>query len=174
MKPLFTLAALALCLTLAACASLTKDECLSGNWEEIGFRDGTNGQTSARFQSHVKACEKVSVTPNQSLWEKGRTRGLPAYCVPEKAYREGRNGNELRAVCPASQMPALQAANSKGLDYYQINEDIREAENTVSEVEFKLVGADDPLVRAALVSELSSLRARISLLQLRRTRYDSL
>jgi hypothetical protein len=29
MKPLFTLAALALCLTLAACASLTKDECLS-------------------------------------------------------------------------------------------------------------------------------------------------
>ena len=39
------LAALALVGSLSGCASLSKSECLNANWEDIGIRDGANGQS---------------------------------------------------------------------------------------------------------------------------------
>jgi len=63
------LIAIALLFGLAACASVSREECLAGNWEEIGFRDGTNGQFSSYIQQHVKACQKVEVTPDPVAWE---------------------------------------------------------------------------------------------------------
>lgn len=161
--------AFALTLALAGCATLSKEECLNGNWEEIGFRDGTNGKASSFIQSHAKACEKAGVRPVQSLWEKGRQRGLPAYCVPSKAYSEGRSGRSLNAVCPAAQLPALRAANASGLEYYEYTSEMNEIQYRLNEIDRQLVAEKNPTLRAALVQEGRSLRDRSSLLQLRRS-----
>lgn len=168
------LIAIGFTLALTGCATLSKEECLSGNWEEIGFRDGTNGKTSAFLQSHAKACEKTGVRPVQSLWEQGRQRGLPAYCVPSKAYSEGRSGRSLSAVCPAAELPALQAANNKGLEYREYTSEISEIQYRVNEIGRMLIAEQDAGKRAALVHENRSLSNRISLLELRRSLVGSL
>lgn len=171
MRLLFAFAAL---LSLTACASISKDECLAGNWEEIGFGDGTNGQFSSYIQKHAKACQKVQVTPDPVAWEKGRQRGLPAYCVPQKAYEVGRTGWDVRDVCPADKMPALRAANAKGKRYYELTQDIDEARGIISENEQRLISEENADMRAALVGQSRSLNLEIRLLELQRRQFDSL
>ena len=46
-RSLINLLAAAALLATSGCASLSKDECLSANWEDIGIRDGANGQPAA-------------------------------------------------------------------------------------------------------------------------------
>lgn len=168
------LIAFALLLTLASCASISKDECIAGNWEEIGFRDGTNGQFSSYIQSHAKACERVDVRPDPVAWERGRQRGLPAYCVPQKAYDIGRNGRSVNEVCPAKDMPRLVRANKKGKNYYDATQEIRSVRSQISENEQRLVTEENQSVRASLVREQRSLNREIRLLELRRARFDRL
>ena len=165
---------LLLSFTVSGCATLSKEECLTGNWEEIGFRDGTNGRTSDYLQSHAKACEKSDVRPVQSLWEKGRQRGLPAYCVPAKAYSEGKKGNELRPVCPATQTRSLRAANEKGLEYRAYNEEITQAQYRIDEIERSLIAEESSEKRALLVQERRALSRNIRLLELQRSFVSSL
>ena len=168
------LIAIALLFGLAACASVSREECLAGNWEEIGFRDGTNGQFSSYIQQHVKACQKVEVTPDPVAWERGRQRGLPAYCVPQKAYQVGRSGWSIREVCPAAQMPALRAANEKGKRYHEIEDEIRQIRTQIDQSQRLLIAEENPAVRAALVREQRSLNREINLLQLRQRPFASL
>ena len=65
-------AALALCATLGGCASLSKDECLNADWQDIGVRDGANGQPEEYLIQHSTACAKVGVTPDRTRWLAGR------------------------------------------------------------------------------------------------------
>lgn len=171
MRPLVSAALL---LALASCASLSKEECLNGNWDEIGFRDGTNGRTSAYIQEHAKACAESGVVPNQSVWEQGRLRGLPAYCVPSKAYSEGRAGRSLRAVCPAEQIPALRAANKKGLEYRRYDRDLRAAEARLDEINRHMIFEQNADVRFSLFREAHTLRQNIRLLEQQRRRFETL
>lgn len=160
---------ISLLLSLSACATIGKEECLNGNWEEIGFRDGTNGRTSDYLQKHAKACSKTGVSPVQSLWEKGRQRGLPAYCVPAEAFSEGKKGNKLRPVCPAPQMSALQAANKNGLEFHELTDDIEQVQYRIDEIDRRVVAEDSSEARAFLLQESRTLSQRIRLLELKRS-----
>jgi len=31
------------------CASISEDECLSGNWSDIGYKDGVNGKSRRKI-----------------------------------------------------------------------------------------------------------------------------
>lgn len=102
MRKFGTAAAIAVAALLAgSCATLNEDQCLAGDWEGIGYVDGANGWTPARFGDHVKACAKYDVTPDQSLYLAGRTRGLPVYCTLDRGFQVGREGQTYQGVCPA-------------------------------------------------------------------------
>lgn len=89
-------------LFLTSCASLTKEECLSSDWQVIGQRDGEQGYDPQRqFRRHIKACEKVNVIPNHELWDQGYRQGLINYCTPIKGLRVGQQGKTYANVCPA-------------------------------------------------------------------------
>src|SRR5262245_19017165 len=83
------LASAAVLVALTGCASLSKDECLSANWEDIGVRDGANGQPEEYLIQHSTACAKVNVAPDRGAWLHGRERGLERYCVPQRMYNIG-------------------------------------------------------------------------------------
>lgn len=167
---------IALCalLALTGCVSLSEEECIGGNWDEIGFRDGTNGETSAHIQKHVKACEKSGIRPNQSVWEKGRQRGLPVYCTPTKAYSVGKQGYQMNAVCPASQAASLQAAHSTGREYFQYTREINNVRTEIRNNENRIAREQDPTLRSLLLQENRTLAQSIRLLELRRSTYGSL
>lgn len=153
---------------VASCATLTEEECLQGNWREIGQRDGQAGRTASFIAEHAKACEKAGVVPNQSLWEQGRQAGLPAYCTPSKVYGEGRSGRGLSPVCPSAQLPALQLANDRGRAWYRLTNEMSSLNSEISELQSRIVKEDDRDRRARYLAEIRSLESRIRLLELRR------
>ena len=158
---------------LSACATLSKQECMIGDWQAIGYNDGVAGYAADRLASHTKACSKASITPDYQLWERGRQLGLKQYCTVTSAYNIGRRGQKLNNVCPITLANSLQVANQKGLDYYsldsQLDKDKRLLETT--ELEFKKLKNGEMLdfetekeARARLLSlpiELRDIESRI-------------
>ena len=162
----------ALFLGLAACASLSEDECRAGKWYDIGFEDGTNGRKAGFLQEHAEACAEYAIKPNASEWQRGREAGLPLYCKRERAYREGSRGKVLSNVCPASMTASLERANRRGLRFHAIEQEIREVESDIRSINAELSGmsADDPN-RSILLSELSFLRLDLLSLRSERARF---
>jgi hypothetical protein len=110
-----TFATLALLCALAGCASLSKSECMNANWEDIGTRDGANGQPEEYLIRHSTACAKVGVAPDRGAWLHGREKGLERFCVPRRAYQIGESGGGFEAgICRNFDQGRLQDAYDKG------------------------------------------------------------
>lgn len=119
------LAALALVGSLSGCASLSKSECLSADWEDIGVRDGANGQPEEYLIQHAKACGKVNVVPDRGAWQHGRERGLERYCVPRRAYQNGEYGSGFNLEqCMSYDQQRLDDAWRKGNDVHRLSNDL--------------------------------------------------
>jgi hypothetical protein len=109
------LAAVALLGSLAGCASLSKSECLNANWEDIGVRDGANGQPEEYLIQHSTACAKVNVVPDRGAWLHGRERGLERFCQPHRMYGIGEYGGSFDAgICRNFDQERLVDAYEKG------------------------------------------------------------
>lgn len=44
-----------------SCATLKKEECLTVNWYNIGYEDGTKGYKTSRIKKHRESCSKYGV-----------------------------------------------------------------------------------------------------------------
>lgn len=84
---------------LAACATLSPEQCRVVDWREQGFADGRNGAPAGRLNAHGEACAKAGILPNASAWLAGREEGLTLYCVAEVGYREGLAERPYANVC---------------------------------------------------------------------------
>ncbi|MDN6276457.1 DUF2799 domain-containing protein [Psychrobacter sp.] len=152
---------------LSGCATLSKQECLIGDWETIGYNDGVSGYQSDRLASHAKACAKASVAPDYSAWERGRQQGLKQYCTTNNSYNLGKSGRDINNVCPASMASALERANQRGLDYYELESQIDEDNRLIDKYqdEFDKLESGDMLgfdsekeARARLLSLADEIR----------------
>lgn len=63
-------------LLFAGCASLSRTQCLEGDWYEIGLSDGKSGVESEQFNVYVDTCAKYDVVPDFAKYSEGRTKGL--------------------------------------------------------------------------------------------------
>ncbi|MEO9826713.1 MAG: DUF2799 domain-containing protein [Paracoccaceae bacterium] len=159
-------------LVLAACATLSEDQCRAGDWGAIGQNDGANGRKADFILQHAKACNKIGVVPVRATWEKGRQEGLKLYCRPRRAYEVGAKGKTLSPVCPVEGLAQLERANARGLRWYRIGQEISEVQSDIRSINSELASlpADDPS-RAALFGERASLRLDILTLRAQRGRY---
>lgn len=159
-------------LLLAACASLSEDECRGGNWYDIGVRDGADGRPSDFIFTHAKACADYGVRPDRTAWLRGREEGLRLYCTPERAFQEGRRGRSLAPVCPIEDLAALERANDRGQRLHFIEEEIEDVEREIREITSQIAAlpADDP-TRASLISQRGWLRMELLRLRAQRARY---
>lgn len=157
---------------LAACATLTEEECRAGNWFDIGVEDGANGRVPGFLAAHAKACADLGITPDQTAWEKGRQAGLPRYCTPQRAYDVGRKGRDLSPVCPASRLPALETANARGQEWHRITERILDLEDEIRDInaELRALDAGQEARALSLRSDRQFLRLRILSLEADRRR----
>ena len=115
------LAALALVGSLSGCASISKSECLSADWEDVGVRDGANGRPEEYLIQHAKACSKVNVVPDRGAWQHGRERGLDRYCVVQRAYNAGEWGSGFDVgQCVNYDQERLTDAWRKGNDVHRL------------------------------------------------------
>src|SRR3989337_3049438 len=90
-----------LLLALSACATMDRNECLTVDWQTVGFEDGVAGYSGDRIGQHRKACAKHGVTPDLTAYQAGREEGLREYCVPANGFRLGSQGGSYSGMCPA-------------------------------------------------------------------------
>jgi len=178
MRPIYSMAFFTF---LGACASLTQEQCLAGDWENIGYNDGISGRQESYIGRHFDACSDVGVAPDVQAWLEGRAQGLPLYCTPQNAYNIGRNGDNFSPVCPATERYELARAWDWGQEYYEISGQIDDLEDEAQAIRRRITTefATPPLtpeqevVLAGLNSRLFRIRGEIFRLKNRLRRYDS-
>ncbi|OWV76826.1 hypothetical protein ATY76_02425 [Rhizobium sp. R339] len=93
--------ALGISLFLTSCYTISKKDCLAGDWKGIGFTDGFNGYLpKERFEGHTKSCKRVKVVPDLTLWKQGYKKGLLRYCTAGSGLWEGQHGHSYNGLCP--------------------------------------------------------------------------
>lgn len=86
---------------LGACAPLSKDQCKTANWQQIGYQSGVNGRAPARYEEERLACAEHGIGSDETGWKIGYTQGLGVYCTAANGYDVGRRGGSYGDVCPA-------------------------------------------------------------------------
>ncbi len=118
-----------LALGLSGCASMNANECLVGDWEAIGFEDGSRGHTTDRLGVHRKACAKHGVAPDFAAYRAGREQGLLEFCQPTRGFNLGESGWRYNGVCNADLEPGFLDGYRHGHELY----DLRSSVNAVNQ-----------------------------------------
>ena len=151
-------------LLLSGCATLSKEECLRGEWSTVGYQDGAQGYPAKQFYEHVAACREHGVMPRQDVYLKGREQGLKQYCTVEIGLREGQAVRNYQLVCPANTQPAFLQGYVQGLNRALLDNAAR-ADVKRNEVSYKhgqLSRSREEKDIKRLQSELDSLNNELS------------
>jgi hypothetical protein len=129
--------------SLGGCASLSKSECMNANWEDIGIRDGANGQPEEYLIQHSTACAKVHVVPDRGAWLHGREQGLQRFCVPHRAYQAGEYGSNFEvALCRNFDQDRLQDAYEKGREVHRRSDELNSIDSELRDINVRLEDKD--------------------------------
>lgn len=174
------LAMLVLGLSISGCASMSADECVTGDWHTIGFEDGARGYTAARLGDHRKACAEHGVAPDFNAYRAGHEEGLRDYCRPARGFRLGTSGGSYNGACAADLEPAFLDAYNSGYQLYNLRSrvdsvdheivarenELEETRERIRETESALVGRETPMEeRVLLLADLKELSERSGELQ---------
>lgn len=123
-------------LQLTACASMSKEECMTANWQAIGYEDGSKGKPEITVQSHRKACAKINIAPDLVQYQRGHKEGVRVYCKnTSQAYQLGTQGGAYYHVCPADLEQDFLAAYRLGQELFAIEKKINDIESQISSFE---------------------------------------
>lgn len=102
---------------LSGCAtpSLSKNQCLEGDWRRIGFDDGRAGFTPSRVDRHTEACEELGIVPNGGDYRAGWNDGVRGFCTSGQGLRNGQAGESYHGLCPPDLEPAFLSGYDQGL-----------------------------------------------------------
>jgi len=167
-------------LAVAACATLSQEECLQGDWRAIGYIDGADGRAMSRIEDHAKACQKAGVAPDMSLYALGRDEGLMRYCTEASGFRVGREGHSYADVCPAPLEPEFLDGYADGRRVHAATSRLEEARSDLSSADARAEkrarqadGVEDELRNPKLNDEQTrELRDRLQ--RLRRERREAI
>lgn len=135
----FVLAGLGISLLLTSCYTISKKDCLAGDWKGIGFTDGFNGyQPQARFEGHVKSCKRVKVVPDITLWNQGYKKGLLRYCTASSGLWEGQHGHSYNGLCPPKTEAEFLRGHEVGYRQYSLKSKLTQLEDDYEEKEEEL------------------------------------
>ncbi|MEC5397043.1 DUF2799 domain-containing protein [Uliginosibacterium sp. H1] len=147
-----------LCLgLLPGCASLSEKECRTADWQQIGYRDGSNGYPRSRAADHVQACRKSGVTVDEPRYFAGHAEGLQRYCTPDNGLRAGLSGQGYAGVCPADLAVAFEERYIAGREVWRQRQRIDEIDNERRNLEYQLGRAKTDDDRRYLRNSLRSL-----------------
>ncbi len=167
-SPQLLLIASACLLNACAMPSLTKAQCLTGDWHGIGYNDGVAGRYPNYISEHQQACAETGVIPDFTAWEAGRKQGLAHYCTAANAKHLGLSGRSLNAVCPANQANRLQSIHDKAYRKYQRQQEIARDERKLARYEREL----RQLRRGEMLDFATESEAREYMLEIQQEIFD--
>jgi hypothetical protein len=125
-------------LMMAGCATLNKEECLRGDWRDVGYKDGVSGEPADRYAKHREACADHGVQPDERLYMNGRAEGLREYCQIDNAFQTGLKGKQYKGVCPPDIQSLFLRYNDAAYAVYKTREEIKNKHNSISAAQNRL------------------------------------
>lgn len=122
---------------LGACAVMSKQECLSADWRQVGFDVALNGNTdiSDAYNRRQQACAKHGATANWRQFQLGHSDGTVEYCQLENAMALGANGNSRvvdQQVCAERDYPGFRQAFNVGYQLHILLSRVRDSNESIS------------------------------------------
>ncbi len=115
---------LATVLMMSACASLNKQQCLDGEWQDIGYADAMKGAAANRFDEHREACFEHGISPDFEAYSAGHKAGVPDFCTAESGFKAARKGYEYQGFCIDNNESVFLEGYREGRDIYWIERQI--------------------------------------------------
>ena len=134
---------------LTGCTSISEDECISGNWSDIGYKDGVKGKSRGKLADYAKTCMKYGAEPNRDVYLMAFESGLVKYCTFEQGLKLGENGSSYNQVCSGDLANGFSQGYDEGRVVYEIN---REHKRLISDYEETLEDLVD--VRGRLAGDI--------------------
>lgn len=165
-------------LLLVGCATISKDECLQGDWYSIGVNDGQNGQLPTdAFRGYQKECADFGVTPDFKKYQEGHSQGLVFYCDFAHGEAHGRSGAEYNTACTGKLEPQFRQGYQKGKRWYQAKKVVDDISNAIARLQAANAQMDDeiyrlnqrivqdpnPNARASMMYRVDELRRQIAI-----------
>jgi hypothetical protein len=139
MKTIHVGALLAIALAATSgCAPVSKSECQTGDWYDIGVRDGARGYGEERFLENAQACAKHGITADRERWLDGRMQGLQRYCTPHNAFEVGARNESYGGVCRQFNEDGFMRAYSAGRDLAEARATRSRWDSEISDIRDKL------------------------------------
>lgn len=136
---------------LAGCETMSKQECLSADWFQVGYLDGRDGKPRSHIEYIAESCAKTNIIPDRERYFYGRDKGLREYCTPENGFYLGNNGKSYSRVCPPETANGFEAAYNEGHRIY-------EARQQLGKLEANRHKLEDHLSKAATYEEKKHIR----------------
>lgn len=144
-------------LLVSSCANMNKSDCLTADWQLIGFEDGSFGKNETQIAQHREECAEHGVTPNLATYRKGHFEGSKNFCTKSNGFAQGRQGKNYNRSCPQQYEEAFLTGFTDGQSLYALKkilrQDTQRLENTYSEIESldrKIVKKSDLMIADGL------------------------
>ena len=147
-------------MALLSCDPISEDECRGGDWHERGFADGRAGRSVSILERYAEICGEFGISPAREIYLAARQSGLQLYCTPANAYEIGRDGDRINAVCTLAQARAMEPAFRHGRRYHEIDTDMADIEQRISELK-DAIAALPAEPTAAQLDEVRRMRREI-------------
>ncbi len=151
---------------LGGCATMSGDECVTSDWQMIGFEDGSRGYGAERLGEHRKACAKHGVTPDLQAYRAGREEGLRDFCQPSRGFNLGARGGHYKGVCSAEMEVEFLDAYRAGYHLHELQVNVNSATNQINAKRHELEHNQDLIgeKEALLIATETTVQDRILLL----------
>ena len=153
-------------LLISGCATLSESQCMAGDWETVGYRDGLAGKQSAELLDHQNACVRHGVIPDRTEYLAGWEDGVRQFCQPNNGFAVGESGRDFVSVCPQGMQDAFYEAYQEGRRLHLAEAEIEAVNRQISQKEYRLEQLDAELAdtEAELIADDTSKFDRVHLL----------
>lgn len=161
-----TLIAFTSLLLMSGCASLSESQCVAGDWETVGYRDGLAGKQSTQLLQHQNACVKHGSVPDRIAYLAGWDDGVRQFCLPGNGFNTGEAGRAFAGVCPDDLQDAYYAAYQEGRRLYLATSEIDGLNREIAQKEYRMqqLSAEISSVESELIADETSALQRVRLL----------
>ena len=150
--------ALSSCVSPGKVAEPEKASCEQADWNELGRRDGSQGNPTDRLTAHQKECAKQSNPEWETIYTNGRNAGLVEYCETKNAYELGRMGVAYYYVCPSTVEPGFLVGYRKGQQAREIEVANQKLDEQIDQLGQKIVTTESADEKSDLESQIEDLK----------------
>jgi hypothetical protein len=151
--------------SVAGCAGMSEQACLTADWQVIGFEDGAAGRNESRIGTYRRECADHGLAPDLNAYRAGHADGVQVYCRASNGFSAGHNGAVYQGVCPADLEADFLAEYNAGRHLFELESALRQIDSQLAHHEREQASIQKELtaIGIAMVADGTSAEDRLAL-----------